>query len=113
MKLLQVGASWFPYQFSGLERYFAELVVHLPPLGSEVVTVASELQKPSRTEGLTLVSFGTEKKTLFRKFLDQRRILKDCLQNPIDLVVSHCSPALFSSLKHLGHKPLICHFHGP
>jgi len=113
MKLLQVGASWFPYQFSGLERYFAELVLHLPALDSEVVAVVSELQNPSKVEGLTLVSFGTEKKTLLRKFLDQRRILKDCLHNPIDLVVSHCSPALFSSLKHLGDKPLICHFHGP
>jgi hypothetical protein len=31
----------------------------------------------------------------------------------IVLVVSHCTPSLFPALRHLRHKPLVCHFHGP
>jgi glycosyltransferase involved in cell wall biosynthesis len=113
MKLLQIGSSWFSYQFSGVERYYAALVTRLPPLGMEVIGLVYELKATPKVEGLKLVSFGTQNKSLPRKFLDQRRIVKSCLNNGIDLVVSHCTPSLFPSLSHLGHKPLICHFHGP
>jgi glycosyltransferase involved in cell wall biosynthesis len=113
MKSLQIGASWFSYQFSGLERYYAALVTHLPSLGMEVIGIVYELKATPKVEGLKLVSFGTQNKSLVRKFLDQRRIVKSYLNNEIDLVVSHCTPSLFPSLSHLGHKPLICHFQGP
>jgi glycosyltransferase involved in cell wall biosynthesis len=59
------------------------------------------------------VSFGRQNKSLVRKFLDQRRIVKDYLRDGIDLVVSHCTPSLFPSLNDLDRKPMICHFHGP
>ena len=81
MKLLQIGSSWFSYQFSGLERYYAALVMHLPALGMEMIELVYELNKPPKVEGLQLVSFGTERKCLPRKFLDQRRIVKTYL-NP-------------------------------
>jgi glycosyltransferase involved in cell wall biosynthesis len=113
MKLLQIGASWLSYQFSGLERYYAELVIHLPSLGAEVTGLVYELTEPPEVEGLRLVSFGTQNKSSARKFLDQRRILRRYLNNGIDVVVSHCTPSLFPSLNDLGGKPLICHFHGP
>ena len=113
MKLLQIGASWFSHEFSGLERYYAELVTRLPGLGWEVVGVVYELKEALEVEGLKLVSFGSEGKSLPRKFLDQRRILKDYLRDGLDLVVSHCTPSLFPSLSQVCRKPLICHFHGP
>jgi glycosyltransferase involved in cell wall biosynthesis len=113
VKLLQIGASWFGHQFSGLERYYTELVTHLPPLGMDVIGLVYELNEAPDVKGLKLVSFGTQSKGLVRKFLDQRRIVKSHLNNGIDLVVSHCTPSLFPSLTNLGHKPLICHFHGP
>jgi glycosyltransferase involved in cell wall biosynthesis len=113
MKLLQIGSSWFPYEFSGLARYYSELLIRLPALGLEVIGIVYELKEAPEVAGLKLVSFGTEHKSLARKFLDQRRIVKSCLGDRIDLVVSHCTPSLFPSLGHLGRKPLICHFHGP
>lgn len=113
MKLLQIGASWFGHQFSGLERYYTELVTHLPPFGMDVIGLVYELNEAPDVKGLKLVSFGRQDKSLVRKFLDQRRIIEGYLNNGIDLVVSHCTPSLFPSLTNLGHKPLICHFHGP
>jgi glycosyltransferase involved in cell wall biosynthesis len=113
MKVLQIGASWLSYQFSGLERYYAELVVRLPRLGTEVTGLVYELKDSPAVPGLKLLSFGTQDKSLARQFLDQRRIVKQCLGNGLDLVVSHCTPSLFPALKHLGDMPLICHFHGP
>jgi glycosyltransferase involved in cell wall biosynthesis len=113
MKLLQVGASWFSYQFSGLERYYVELVTHLPSLGVEVTAIVYELPETAEVKGLTLVSFGTQKKSFIRKFRDQRRLMKDYLRSGIDLIVSHCTPSLFPSLGDLDRKPLICHFQGP
>jgi glycosyltransferase involved in cell wall biosynthesis len=113
MKLLQIGASWLSYQFSGLERYYAELVARLPRLGTEVTGLVYELKDSPVLPGLKLVSFGTQDKSIARQFLDQRRLAKQYLRNGIDLVVSHCTPSLFPSLKDLGDMPLICHFHGP
>jgi glycosyltransferase involved in cell wall biosynthesis len=113
MKLLQIGASWLSYQFSGLERYYSELVVRLPRLGTDVTALAYELKDCPQVCGLRLVSFGTQDKSVARKFLDQRRIIKTYLNDEIDLVVSHCTPSLFPALGYLGEKPLICHFHGP
>jgi hypothetical protein len=54
MKLLQIGASWLSYQFSGLERYYAELVTHLPSLGVEVTAIVYELNEGNRSRGITL-----------------------------------------------------------
>jgi glycosyltransferase involved in cell wall biosynthesis len=113
MKLLQVGASWFGHQLSGLERYYAELVTHLPSLGIEVTGLVYELRNPPSVNGLNLISFGTQNKSIARRYLGQRRLLKAHLNNGIDLVASHCTPSLFPALKHLHDKPLICHFHGP
>jgi glycosyltransferase involved in cell wall biosynthesis len=113
MKLLQIGASWFGHQLSGLERYYTELVTHLPPLGTDVIGLVYELKEAPNVNGLKVVSFGSQKKSLVRKFLDQRRIVESYLNDGIDLVVSHCTPSLFPSLSHLGDRPLICHFHGP
>jgi glycosyltransferase involved in cell wall biosynthesis len=113
MKVLQVGASWFGHQLSGLERYYAELVTHLPSFGMEVTGLVYELKDSPNVKGLNLISFGTQKKSVARQYLDQRRLLKAHLNNGIDLVVSHCTPSLFPGLRHLGDKPLICHFQGP
>jgi glycosyltransferase involved in cell wall biosynthesis len=113
MKVLQIGASWLSHQFSGLERYYAELVAHLPRLETDVTGLVYELKDCPQVCGLRLVSFGTQDKSAARKFLDQRRIVKNYLNDGIDLVVSHCTPSLFPALKYLGNKPLICHFHGP
>jgi len=113
MKVLQIGASWFSYQFSGLERYYAELVTRLPSQGTDVVGVIYELKDVPSIEGLRLVSFGSQNKSIVRQFLDQRRILKGCLWDNPDLVVSHCTPSLFPSLNQLGRRPLVCHVHGP
>lgn len=113
MKLLQIGASWISYQFSGLERYYAELVTRLPSLGTEVTGLVYELKDSPKIAGLNLISFGTQEKNVVRQYLDQRRLITCNLRNDIDMVVSHCTPSLFPSLEYLGRKPLICHFHGP
>jgi glycosyltransferase involved in cell wall biosynthesis len=113
MKVLQIGASWLSYQFSGLERYYAELVARLPCLGAEVTGLVYELKDSPVVPGLELISFGTQHKSVARQFFDQRRIVKQYLGDGRDLVVAHCTPSLFPSLKHLGDIPLVCHFHGP
>ena len=113
MKVLQIGASWLAYQFSGLERYYAELVTRLPPLGTEVTGLVYELKDSPEIKGLNLISFGTQDKNVVLQYWHQRRLVKTYLNREIDIVVSHCTPSMFPSLAHLGDKPLICHFHGP
>src|ERR687891_1351506 len=93
MKVLQIGASWLSYQFSGLERYYAELVARLPCLGAEVTGLVYELKDSPVVPGLELISFGTQHKSVARQFLDQRRIVKQYLGDGCDLVVSHCTPS--------------------
>jgi glycosyltransferase involved in cell wall biosynthesis len=113
MKVLQIGASWLAYQFSGLERYYAELVTRLPSLGTEVTGLVYELKDSPEIKGLNLISFGTQDKNVVLQYWDQRRLVKTYLSDDIDIIVSHCTPSLFPALDYLGHKPLICHFHGP
>ena len=113
MKLLQIGSTWLSYHFSGLERYYAELVTRLPPLGTEVTGLVYELKDSPKVEGLNLITFGTQNKSIVRQYWNQRRLVQTHLTRDIDIVVSHCTPSVFPSLNHLQHKPLICHFHGP
>jgi glycosyltransferase involved in cell wall biosynthesis len=113
MKLLQIGSSWLSYKFSGLERYYTDLVTALPALGPEVTGIAYELNDPPSIDGLKLVSFGTLEKSYWRMFRDQRHILKEYLNKDFDLIVSHCTPSMFPSLSQLNDTPLVCHFHGP
>ena len=113
MKLLQIGSTWLSYHFSGLERYYAELVSRLPSLGTEVTGLVYELKDSPKIVGLNLISFGTQEKNVVRQYFDQRRLITNYLNCDIDMIVSHCTPSLFPSLQHLGRKPLICHFHGP
>ncbi len=113
MKLLQIGSTWLSYHFSGLERYYAEVVTRLPLLGTEVTGLVYELADFPNIEGLQLISFGTQSKSIIRQYWGQRRLVKAQLKRDIDMVVSHCTPSLFPSLAHLADKPLICHFHGP
>jgi glycosyltransferase involved in cell wall biosynthesis len=113
MKVLQIGASWLSYQFSGLERYYAELVTRLPSQGTDVTGLVYELIDSPVVEGLNLISFGSQEKNVVLQYWNQRRLVKTHLTRDIDIVVSHCTPSVFPSLNHLKHKPLICHFHGP
>ena len=113
MKVLQIGSSWISYKFSGLERYYTDLVTALPALGPEVTGFAYELNDPPAIPGLNMVSFGTLEKSYLQMFRDQRRILRDYVNAEVDLVVSHCTPSVFPSLTQLGRLPLVCHFHGP
>lgn len=113
MKVLQIGASWLSYQFSGLERYYAELVTRLPSLGTEVTGLVYELKDSPKVEGLNLVSFGTQEKNLVLRYWNQRRLVKSHLNPDIDIVVSHCTPSVFPALNQLKNKPLVSHFHGP
>jgi glycosyltransferase involved in cell wall biosynthesis len=113
MKVLQIGASWLSYQFSGLERYYSELVTRLPSLGTQVTGLVYELKNAPEVEGLNLISFGTQDKNVVLQYSDQRRLVKSHFDCDIDIVVSHCTPSVFPSLDDIKHKPLICHFHGP
>lgn len=113
MKVLQIGASWLSYKFSGLERYYAELVTRLPYLGTEVTGLVYELKDSPKVEGLNLVSFGTQEKNPILQYWNQRRLVKSHLKADIDIVVSHCTPSVFPSLNQLDNKPLVSHFHGP
>ena len=113
MKVLQIGASWLSYQFSGLERYYAELVTRLPSLGTQVTGLVYELKNAPEVKGLNLISFGTQDKNVVLQYSDQRRLIKNHFNSDIDIVVSHCTPSVFPSLDDIEHKPLVCHFHGP
>ena len=113
MKVLQIGASWLSYQFSGLERYYSELVMRLPSLGTQVTGLVYELKNAPEVKGLNLISFGTQDKNVVLQYSDQRRLIKSHFDRDIDIVVSHCTPSVFPSLDDIMHKPLICHFHGP
>jgi glycogen(starch) synthase len=113
MNILQIGASWLSYQLSGLERYYAELVARLPSLGCEVTGLVYELKDSPNIPGLNLISLGTQRKSTARQYIDQRRLIKSCLNRDIDIVASHCTPSLFPGLHYLAQTPLVCHVHGP
>lgn len=111
---LQVGKGWFPEQSGGLNRYYHELLRHLPPMGVEVTgLVAGSGFVTSQSSGVVR-SFAPSDASLPARLNQVRReVQRELRDNPSSLFVTHFALYAAPCLDLLREHPVVVHFHGP
>ena len=114
LRTLQVGNDWFGERESGLNRFYSELLKHLPEVGVEVHGMVVGSSNVRTATGGRIESFASAKDSVARRFLGARREAIRFLraQKP-DLIASHFAMYAFPFLDYLRLTPTVIHFHGP
>ena len=107
LRPLMLGKGWFPDQLGGLDRYYRDLLEHLPEASGVVVGNSATL--PSRVAGAS-----DHARPLPRRVFAFWRAAQRAADTT-DVVDAHF--ALYSAvpllLGRLRRKPVVLHFHGP
>jgi glycosyltransferase involved in cell wall biosynthesis len=111
---LEIGLAWFSERPGGLDRYFCELMNHLPEadviprgfvMGSERVALESA--------GVVTAAARSEA-SLWARWSAMRRVIGEQVSNGgYSLVASHHSLYTAPILAQIRGLPLVMHFHGP
>ncbi len=111
---LQIGKGWFPEQSGGLNRYYHELLRHLPATGVEVTgLVAGSAEVTAQSAGVVR-AFAPSEASLPARLNQVRREVRRALRDyPSRLVVSHFALYAAPCLDLLRTHPVVVHFHGP
>lgn len=111
---LQIGMGWFPEHTGGLDRYFFELVRHLPTIGVDVRGLVTGSFRAAQDSAGVVTSFGNSADSMIRKWIGVRREARAQLGlAPTMVPVAHFAPYAFPLLGSLRERPWIVHFHGP
>jgi glycosyltransferase involved in cell wall biosynthesis len=114
LQTLQLGMSWFSEKPGGLERYFCELLQHLPEVGVQSRGLVVGSTRVSAESGGTVSAVATADAALWKRWHAMRRSVSSSLNdNQFDLVVSHHSLYTFPCLPLIKGIPFVAHFHGP
>jgi glycogen synthase len=114
LSVLQLGEGWFTERAGGLNRFYRDLLQHLPRTGVEVrgLTVGS-VEVGRETSG-RVEAFSTASAPLPLRWWRVRRAVSRALaRDQFSLVASHFSLYTFPVLDLIGPRPLVIHFHGP
>ena len=111
---LQVGKGWFPEQSGGLNRYYHELLRHLPAAGVEVTGLVAGSEQVAAQSGGVVRPFAPSRASLPARLGRVRRLVRTELQqHPASLFVTHFALYAAPCLDLLGDHPVVVHFHGP
>jgi glycosyltransferase involved in cell wall biosynthesis len=114
LRTLQIGEGWSEQRITGLTRYFAELVRHLPATGTEVRCLVVGSRDILEQTNNVVTPFAQDRDPLLKRLYKVRQVAQALTkQRKIDLVASHFAlytAPLGGEIKKL---PLVVHFHGP
>jgi glycosyltransferase involved in cell wall biosynthesis len=106
--------GWFPEQAGGLNRYYYDLLRHLPQIGVGVRGLVTGTLRVAYESGGQVESFAPASATLLSRWWEARRAVERALaEGNFPLVVSHFALYTFPVLDLIRSRPLIIHFHGP
>lgn len=114
MRTLQIGNDWPTQRVGGLNRYFSDLLRHLPGTGTAVHgMVVGPPEIKNETNGV-VEPFALATDPLYQRIYRARRAARaEIRRNRVDLIASHFAvyaPPL-GPLPKL--PPMVIHFHGP
>ena len=100
------------HHISGTDRYFANLLQHLPDFGIAVpgMLIGEPRSLPALPQ--SVVSFANEGESRLRRWRGGRRAFRELVRGA-DLIVSHGQAHAFPVLDLMGALPLVVQFHGP
>lgn len=114
LRSLQLGMSWFSEIPGGLERYFCELLRHLPAAGVDARgLVMGSRRVAAESNGAVIAAADSDARLWTRWFGMRRSVAAELNDGHFDLVASHHSLYTFPVLPLIKGKPLVVHFHGP
>ena len=108
LRCAAIGGEWLGEVYGGLNRFFVDLLNHLPAAGVEVAATAAGKKSEADPAG---TSFSPAHDFLPRRLWRARREVRR-LAAGADLVACHFALYGWPALP-LGDKPLVVHFHGP
>ncbi len=114
VKTLQLGMSWFSEKPGGLERYYCELLRHLPEAnvrGRGLVMGSANVATESN--GVVVSAASSDIRLWSRWFAMRKSVSEALADQPFDLVASHHSLYTAPTLSLIKGLPLVVHFHGP
>ncbi len=111
---LQLGMGWFPEAPGGLNRYFYDLLDHLPYSGVLAQGLVMGTDAVSATSGGRVQSVCDPRANLMRRLWSMRRCASEALgAEKWSAVVSHFALYTSVTLDLVSDRPLIVHFQGP
>lgn len=112
--VLQIGARWFPEVHAGLERYYYDLVRHLPAAGFNVHGLVLARSAPGLAPGLDIKAYAEPGAFIGERIwtlrLAARASLRSCR---ISLIGCHYPPYGLPISDMMAKIPTVFHFHGP
>jgi glycogen synthase len=111
---LQIGMGWFPEQTNGLNRYYYDLLRHLPQVGVAVRGLVVGTPRVVYESGGQVESFSPSSAALLSRCWRVRRAVERMLaERDFSVMVSHFGLYTFPVLDLIRPYPLVIHFHGP
>ncbi len=114
MRSLQIGNEWLMEKEGGLERYYFELLRHLPASRASAVGLvvgSSSVEVSSRGQ---VRSFAKSSDSMWKRMTGLRNAALPLIRRgQVDLVVCHFAPYGLPLLDRFCSVPLVVHFHGP
>ena len=114
MSTLQIGNDWPGQRVGGLNRYFSELVRHLPATGTSVHgMVVGPPEIYNETNG-TVTPFSLASTNIAKRIYQARQsALNELQRSRIDLIAAHFALYAPPLGKSTSIPPMVFHFHGP
>ena len=114
LRVLQLGMSWFAEKPGGLDRYFSELLEHLPEAGVTGRGIVMGSKRVSVETDGNIIAAAEPRSFLWTRWNSMRRtVAAELADSHYDLVTSHHSLYTAPVLGQIKQLPLVVHFHGP
>lgn len=116
LRCVQIGAEWMGGTAGGLNRYFGELVSHLPAVGVNVRSTAAGQRPPNEPPGTSFALAEAPLHERWRRASREVARLLDGDNRPVaDLLVSHFALYGWPAARAAARRdiPVVMHFHGP
>ena len=112
--VLQIGARWFPEVHAGLERYYYDLVRHLPAAGFNVHGLVLARSAPGVVPGVDIKAYAEPGAFIGERVWTLRLAARASLRaSRIALIGCHYPPYGLPISDMMAKIPTVFHFHGP
>jgi len=113
MKLLMVGANWFPDRAGGLNRYFFDMVHAANRIGMSGTALVLQTEKVYCSP-FPLRPLTDDRLSIIRQYRESQRAGKNALRESPDLVNAHFAKFVYPWLSSIPQSvPLVVNFQGP
>lgn len=114
LRTIQIGKDWFPERPGGLDRYYYDLVRHLPDSGVAVRGFVTGSARVASDSDGSVQPFAPAGSSLLARWRGVRQQVGRALEDdPASLVVTHFALYALPCLDLLSKAPFVVHFQGP